>query len=141
MKVFMDTSVLVSAFFENHEQHDLSFDLFSRCVKHEASCGAHTIAEVYSALTGWPGKDRASVDEALLFLEDIRQRLTIVGLTEKEYFDAMKDSASAGVIGGGIYDFLLGQCALKSGAGKIYTWNVKHFIRLGPEIAERVATP
>ena len=141
MKAFLDTSVFVATFFQDHPFHERSMDLFLRCDKIEASCGAHSLAEVYSRLTGAPGIDRVSSDEAMLFLGNIHTRFTIVALTDEEYFKGVESSAAAGVIGGGIYDFLLGQCALKSGAGKIYTWNVKHFIRLGPEIAERVATP
>jgi predicted nucleic acid-binding protein len=141
VKIFLDTSVLVRAFFEDHEQHESSFELFSRCEKHEACCGVHTLAEVYSALTGRPGKNRASQDEALLYISDIRENLSIITLTEDECFKAIEASAAASVLGGGIHDALLGQCALKSGAETIYTWNVKHFIRLGPEIARLVATP
>lgn len=77
----------------------------------------------------------------MLFLGSIRERLNVIALTEDEYFQAIEAYAAAGVIGGGIYDAMLGQCALKSRAEKIYTWNVKHFVRLGPEIASRVATP
>ena len=141
MKSFLDTSVLVAAFTEDHEQHSASFALLSHCTKEQACCGAHTLAEVYSALTGRPGNSRANQDEALLFLADVREQLTIIALTDVEYFEAMKTSAALGIIGGGIYDSLLGQMALKSGAGKIYTWNTKHFTRLGPEIASRVTTP
>jgi hypothetical protein len=32
-------------------------------------------------------------------------------------------------------------CALKAGAQSIYTWNVKHFNRLGESIAARVRQP
>jgi hypothetical protein len=59
----------------------------------------------------------------------------------KAFLDTSVLVAAAGVTGGGIYDAVLGHCALKAGAGTIYTWNVKHFNRLGPEIARRVATP
>jgi predicted nucleic acid-binding protein len=118
-----------------------SIELFLRLEKREVCCGAHSLAEVYASLTGMPGKDRASADEAMLFLGNIRERLSIVTLTDKEYFKAMEVSAAVGVIGGGIYDAVLGHCALKAGAETIYTWNAKHFRRLGPEIAGRVKTP
>lgn len=44
-------------------------------------------------------------------------------------------------VGGMIYDMLLAQCALKAKADTIYTWNVNHFQRLGPEVARRIKTP
>lgn len=141
MKAFLDTSVLVATFYGDHENHDPSIELFLRYGKREVCCGAHSLAEVYASLTGMPGKDRASVDEAMLFLGDIRARLKVIALTDKEYFEAVEAAAALGVAGGGIYDAVLGHCALKAGAETIYTWNVKHFRRLGPGIAGRVATP
>lgn len=141
MKAFLDTSVLVAAFYGDHEHHDPSFELFLRHHRRDACCAAHSLAEVYASLTGMPGKHRASADEAMLFLANIRERLTIVTLTDEEYFKAMEASASAGALGGSIYDALLAHCAMKSHAERIYTWNVKHFKRLGAEIAKRVATP
>jgi predicted nucleic acid-binding protein len=141
VKAFLDTSVLVATFYGDHDNHDPSIDVFLRHKKNDACCGVHSLAEVYSVLTGMPGKDRASADEALLFLGSIRERLSIVALTDQEYFKALEASAALGVTGGGIYDALLGHCALKTRAEVIYTWNVKHFERLGQEIARRVKTP
>ena len=92
-------------------------------------------------MTGRPGKDRVSGDEALLFLGDVRHRLTMVALTAEDYAKAIEDAATLGIVGGGIYDALLGHCALKAKAETFYTWNVKHFERRGPEIRKRVKTP
>jgi predicted nucleic acid-binding protein len=141
VKAFLDTSVLVATFYGDHEHHDPSIDVFLRHEKSEACCGVHSLAEVYSCLTGMPGKDRASADEAMLFLGSIRERLSIVALSDEEYVEALEASSALGVTGGGIYDALLGHCAIKAGAETIYTWNVKHFKRLGPDIAGRVTTP
>jgi predicted nucleic acid-binding protein len=141
VRAFLDTSVLVATFYGDHEHHDDSIALFLRHKKVEACCGAHSLAEVYASLTGMPGKDRVSGDEALLFLGNIRDRLTIIALDSDEYFKSLETSAAVGVVGGGIYDALLGSCALKAKAETIYTWNVKHFKRLGPDIAARVASP
>jgi predicted nucleic acid-binding protein len=88
-----------------------------------------------------PGKNRATPDEAMLFLGNVRDRLSLVALSEEEYFETVEASAAAGVTGCGIYDAVLAHCALKAGARTIYTWNVEHFRRLGPEIAKRVTTP
>lgn len=141
MKAFLDTSVLVATFYGDHEHHQPSFELFVRQQKRAASAAAHSLAEVYSVLTGMPGKDRASGDEALLFLGNVRDRLTIVALDQDEYFRAVEAASAAGATGGGIYDAILAHCALKAKAEVIYTWNVKHFKRLGPNIAGRVETP
>jgi predicted nucleic acid-binding protein len=141
VKTFLDTSVLVATFYGDHEHHEPSFELFVRQEKKSASTAAHSLAEVYAVLTGMPGKGRASGDEALLFLGNVRERLTIVALDQDEYFRAIEAASAADASGGGIYDAILARCALKAKAESIYTWNVKHFKRLGPDIAARVKTP
>ena len=141
MKAFLDTSVLVATFYADHEHHPPSIDLFLRFGKKDACCGAHSLAEVYATLTGMPGQRRVSGNEALLFLGDIRDRLTLVTLNEQEYFQMAEASAEAGLAGGAIYDAILGHCALKAKAEIIYTWNTKDFLRLPPAIAGRVKPP
>ena len=141
MKAFLDTSVLVATFYADHEHHSSSIDLFLRFGKKDACCGAHSLAEIYATLTSMPGKRRVSGDEALLFLGDIRERLSLVALDEQEYFRMAEASAAAGLSSGAIYDAILGHCALKAKAEVIYTWNTKDFLRLSPPIAGRVKTP
>jgi predicted nucleic acid-binding protein len=77
----------------------------------------------------------------LLFLGDVRNRLTTVALNAEEYAKALEEAAALGIAGGGIYDALLARCALKVKAETIYTWNEKHFERLGDETSRRVKTP
>jgi predicted nucleic acid-binding protein len=83
VKAFLDTSVLVATFYGDHEYHHPSIELFLRYEKRDVSCGAHSLAEVYATLTGMPGKNRAGPDETLLFLGNIRERLTVIALTDK----------------------------------------------------------
>jgi predicted nucleic acid-binding protein len=141
VKAFLDTSVLVATFYADHEHHQSSIDLFLRFGKRNACCGAHSLAEVYATLTGMPGKRRVSGDEAMLFLGDIRERLTLVALDEVEYFQVAEASAAGGLASGAIYDAILGHCALKARAEVIYTWNSRDFLRLAPAIASRVKAP
>ena len=140
MKAFLDSSVLVPTFFADHEHRRLSLDLFLRFPKRDVACSAHSLAEVYCSITGMPGKDRVSGDEALLFLGDVRERLTVIALNEEETSGAIEASSNP-ITGGGIYDSLIGHCALKAKAEILYTWNLKDFKRLKPEIAARVQTP
>lgn len=141
MKALLDTSVLVATFYGHHEHHRASLDLLLRFTRKEACCGAHSLAEIYSTLTGRTGRDRVSGDQALLFLGNVRERLTLITLNQEEYFKVLESSSSLGITGGGIYDALLASCGIKAKAECIYTWNVKDFVRLGPEIAGRVKTP
>jgi predicted nucleic acid-binding protein len=141
VKFFLDTSVLVAAFHVDHPRHQPSFDLFVRCEKKDAGCGLHSLAEVYATLTSMPPPRRASGDQALLFIGNIRERLTVVGLGEPEYLQLLEDAATADVRGGAIYDAILGHCALRADAEAIYTWNTRDFLRLPVAIASRVRTP
>jgi len=141
MKFFLDTSVLVPVFVDDHPHHEASLAVFSRAEKKHASCAAHSLAEVYATLTRLPGTDRASASEAMLFLESMDERLTFISLDAEEYWRAIMHSAESGILGGTIYDALLAHCALKARAETIFTWNIEHFRRVGPEVAKRVRTP
>jgi predicted nucleic acid-binding protein len=141
VRAFLDTSVLISTFYAHHQFHQPSIDLFLRFNKSDACCGAHSLVEIYSSLTGRTGRERVSADEAMLFLGNVQERLTIVGLDDQEYFKALEACAALGIAGSGIYDALLAHCALKAKAQVIYTWNAKDFTRLGPEISGRAKTP
>lgn len=88
-----------------------------------------------------PGKHRISREQAMLFLSDMHERLTIVLLDDQEYFQAIARAAAAGVVGGTIYDALLVHCALKAKAEIIYAWNLKHYGQFGSEATKRVRTP
>lgn len=137
MQSFLDTSVLVATFYGDHQHHARSIALFSRQKKSSGATAAHCLAEVYAVVTGMPGKNRASPDEVLLFLRDVRERLSVVALSEAEHVRALEESAAAGISGGSIYDALIAHCALKAKAQTVYTWNTKHFLRLSELIASR----
>jgi len=82
-----------------------------------------------------------SVDQALWALDSVAERLELISLEAPEYRHAIREAAIGGIVGGTIYDALLGQCALKARATKIYSWNVAHFRMLEAEIAGKVRTP
>ena len=141
MKAFFDTSVLVPVFYGDHERHDSSIAAFKRYNKKQAACGTHSLAEVYASLTRMPGRHRISSEQAMLFVTTLRERLTIIALTEEEYFRCLEANAALGVVGGTIYDAILAQCALKAKAEAIYSWNIRHYQLLGPVVAKRLRTP
>ena len=141
MRAFLDTSVLVPVFYGDHVHHQASLDVFTRYGRKDACCGAHSLVEVYSALTRMPGKYRISGEQAMLFVGNIRERLTVVGLTPDETFSMLQVNAALGIAGGAIYDALLAGCALKSGAEKMFTWNLRHYGQFGPKVASLLQTP
>ncbi len=141
MKAFLDTSVLVPVFHGDHEHHIASLDVFVRCQKADSCCGAHSLAEVYAVLTRLPGKHRISGEQAMLFIGDLRDRLTIIALDGDDYAEILRTSAALGVVGGSIYDAILAGCALKAGVETIYTWNIRHYHQLGPEVVRQLRSP
>jgi predicted nucleic acid-binding protein len=141
MKAFLDTSVLVPVFYGDHVHHAASMTVFTRFDKKDAGCGAHSLVEVYSALTRMPGKHRVNGEQAMLFIGNIRERLTVIGLTPDEYFSMLQTNAGLGIAGGAIYDALLAACALKSGAAALFTWNFRHYGQFGPKVTPLLQTP
>ena len=141
MKFFFDTSVLIAATLLRHQHHRPSAAAYLKADKKNACCAAHTLAEVYASLTRMPGGQRMAGDQALLFIDQIRERLTVITLDEEDYCAAIASAVAQGVMGGTIYDALLAKCALKANATTIYTWDVDHFRLLGPEVARRIRTP
>jgi predicted nucleic acid-binding protein len=141
MKGFFDTSVLVPLFYRDHVHHGPSQELFIQFNQSTGCCGAHSLAEVYATLTRMPGKRRISGEQAMLFIGNIRERLSMVALSGEEYADALQTSAARGIVGGTIYDALLAHCALKARAEAIYTWNLRHYALCGREVVGRLRTP
>ncbi|SPF55611.1 PilT protein domain protein [Candidatus Sulfopaludibacter sp. SbA4] len=141
MKAFFDSSVLVPVFYGDHEHHERSMAVFKKYGKVQACCGAHTLAEVYSSLTRMPGRHRISAEQGILFIENLREKLTVVSLDAEEYWQGLNKYADLGIVGGTIYDAMLGYCALKGKAETIYSWNTRHYQQLGPEIVKRLQTP
>ena len=141
MKAFLDTSVLVAAFYGDHVHHAASLDLFTRFGKKEASAAAHSLFEVYSVLTRMPGKHRVGGEQAMLFVGNIRERLLLVALTAEEYAKTLQTCVELGVTGGAVYDAHLAACALKARAATLFTWNVARFAQLGPRVVPLLRTP
>ena len=141
MKEFFDTSVLVAAFRGGHVHHMPSIKRFAGAEKRHSACGIHSLAEVYAVMTTLPVKPMIPPEQALLFVEEVRDRLTLVSLSAEEYFATIQDAASRGFTGGRIYDALLLACASKCKAQAVYTWNLKHYQSLAPGLVSLIQTP
>ena len=141
MKWFFDTSVLVAALLPGHPHHARSFPVFASATRKQAACAAHSLAEAYSTFTRYPGKERMSAEAASLMLQGIEHRFTLVWLDGDECCAAVRRMAQLGIVGGAVHDGLVAACALKTGADRLYTWNVRHFDLLGAEIKKLVTMP
>jgi len=139
--IFLDTSVLIAAALGSHERHRPSRELCNQCARQDTAVSTHTIAELFHILTAVPPPLRLAPRDAVLAVETFLQRLNPVTLSAEEYMETLRRTANLGHSGGMIYDALHLACARKIEAERIYTWNVKHFQMVAPDLAERIVTP
>ena len=92
-------------------------------------------------MTALPVKPMIPPEQALLFVEEVRNRLTLISLSADEYFATIQNASTRSFTGGRVYDALLLACAAKCKAQAVYTWNLKHYQSLAPDLAPRIQTP
>jgi predicted nucleic acid-binding protein len=141
MRIFFDTSVFISVFWGGHPGHAASLELLSQATPADSFCGIHTLAEVYANLTAMPIRPVIAPEQAALCIQTIRERCSPVVLTEAEYAATIERTAVRGFKSGMIYAALLLSCAEKAQSEIIYTWDIKHFRMIGPQLADRIRTP
>ncbi|MGH7925981.1 MAG: type II toxin-antitoxin system VapC family toxin [Candidatus Binatus sp.] len=144
MKVFLDTNVLVAASEQNHPHHGPAFRALSRVVNRadRGFISLHSVAETYAALTRLPVRPRIQPAEAARMLtESILPHFQAVPISRKDYLDALKTVVDRGLSGAKIYDALIVGCAARSGAERIYTFNLSDFRDLAPNLADRISAP
>jgi predicted nucleic acid-binding protein len=141
MVTFLDTSVLIAASDAADPRHPSSRPLLAAATPATTACGAHTLAEVYAVLSRLPGGKKARPDLAGLLVEQIAARMTVVPLSAEDYVATLREMAYMGLSGGIVFDALHLACARKIGAEQIYTWNVRHFRMIAPDLADRIFTP
>jgi predicted nucleic acid-binding protein len=101
----------------------------------------HSLAEVYFALTRMPGDTRAHPRQAMEYVTSMAHHSTLIALEADDYVKAIELVSGRGMSGGMIYDALLLTCARKAKADRIYTWNLRHFRMIAPDLAERIVAP
>jgi predicted nucleic acid-binding protein len=141
MKVFFDTSVLLPVFYADHPRHEESLRVFRQQNKKQTACAAHSAAELYSTLTRLPLRPRIEADQAMLFLESLRDRVTFVSLEGDEYLQTIAEISRRRLTGGIAYDALIAACARKARAAVLYTWNPADFERLNLAHSPMIRTP
>jgi len=141
VKVFLDTSVLIAANDSDHERHTESRPLLAAATPENCACGAHSLAETYANISIVKGGRQQRPETALRLVEQIASRMMVIALAPEEYLTAIREAAALRIAGGTIYDALLLKCARKVNADRIYTWNVRHFELVAPDLAARIVTP
>jgi predicted nucleic acid-binding protein len=139
--IFLDSSVWIAAFSENHIHHAASRPMLKMLRPETAACGTHSLAEVYSVLTRMPGESRAHPRAAMDFVASMVRHTTMVALEGREYLEVIDATSKRGLSGSIVYDALLLECARRAKAKRIYTWNVRHFRTIAPDLAAKIVTP
>jgi predicted nucleic acid-binding protein len=145
MTVFCDTNVLIAASLTNHPHHQAARPVIERVKARtdEGFLAVHSLAESYAVLTCLPGASQVAPAGAWqLINENAIKSFSLVALTAREYSKTLEDAAAKGIEGGQIYGALLLAAAAKSGAERIYTFNVSHFQSIAnDDLRKRVVAP
>ncbi len=144
MKAYLDTAVLVAASVADHPHHNQSLATL-QMVRKKAMTGhisGHGLSETYAVLTRTPFTPPIYPAEAWKLLSmNVLPYFQIVTLTPDMYRETIQECADSGWIGGRIYDALHLRCAKEAACDRIYTFNVRHFQQLAPDLADRIGAP
>ena len=144
MKAYFDTTILVAASVADHSHHNQAIATLelSQSGKIESYVSGHGLSEVYAVLTRTPFHPAVYPSEALKILqENILPYFKLVTITSQMYIETIRECADRGWIGGRIYDAIHLGCARESDCERIYTFNVRHFQLLAPDLAQCICAP
>lgn len=143
MKVLYDTSVLIAALLVEHSNHAAALSKLelARLGEVQGYLSTHSLAELYSVMTRLPPPLRVTPGEAVVILADLTEYIEPVPLVANDYQRAIALMAKLNLPGGGIFDAVIAQAALKASVDRLMTFNAKDFVRLGQEIAALVQVP
>ncbi|MEM6255504.1 MAG: PIN domain-containing protein [Cyanobacteria bacterium P01_D01_bin.156] len=140
-KVLFDTSALVAALLKDHPFHKAYLPWLEQALNQEiiGYISTHTLAELYAVLTRLPRQPKLQPKEVQTLLSNFEHFQKVI-LNADDYSQVMQRLVQQNIIGGGIYDALIAQAALKAEVKTLLTANPKDFVRLGSDIASIVQT-
>lgn len=118
MKAYWDSSALVAT--------TIDAGLKARLASEGAFARTHSLAEVFSALTG-KLHIRASANEAPKAVRLMSDHIDFIDLSTEEILHGLARAQSLGVRGGRVHDYLHALCAIKSGAHSLLTTDENDF--------------
>ena len=144
MRAYFDTTVFVAASVDYHVHHNqalVALEL-AQSGKMKNYISGHGLAEAYSVLTRTPFRPAVYPAEAWKILdENILPYFQLVTITPQMYIETIRECADRGWIGGRIHDAMHLRCAREADCERIYTFNVRHFQQLAPDLAQRIGAP
>jgi predicted nucleic acid-binding protein len=143
VRTLFDTSVLVAAFEVSHPRHTVCLPWLQQAQTEQIQglIATHTLAELYSVLTRLPVRPRISPELAQRLITENLERFEVIPLTTEDYQMVLAQMVNLNLTGGGIYDGLIAQAAVKAEVNTLLTLNPNHFTRLGEDIARLVQVP
>lgn len=142
MRVLFDTSVLVAALIVSHPQHSACFARLKAAEsRQQGFVSTHSLAEICSVITRLPIQPHIAPHQAQSTIAGISQYFEVVPLLSNEYLVAIAQMVALNLPGGGIFDALIAQAALKADVNILLTMNPNHFTRLGEATANIVQVP
>jgi len=126
MKTYWDSSALVEAVNDDWVRQ--------RLIAGGGLTRTHSLAEVFSTLTGGKMGDRVSVKEAAHTVAQLAGDLDFCDLTAPEILRALTQAEAKGVRGGRVHDYLHAVAAHKGNAGLILTADKHGFDGLFPAV-------
>lgn len=144
MKAYFDTTILVAASVADHSHHNPAIAALelSQGGKIESYTSGHGLSEVYAVLTRTPFHPAVYPSEAVRILQqNILPFFKLITITPQMYIETIRECADRGWIGGRIYDAIHLCCAREADCERIYTFNVRHFQQLAPDLAQRICAP
>jgi len=137
----IDTSLLIAALQDWHEQHEAAWQALDRLLASEGETvlPVRALLEAYSVMTRLPPPHRLAPSTALEVLQGtLEESVRLIALPEEASWRLLGAFAESGTIGGAVYDAEIIECCRHAGATKIVTLNRRDFERLAPDEIEIV---
>jgi predicted nucleic acid-binding protein len=143
MKVLFDTNILVASTIEAHPHHSISLPWIQQVRNRiiQGYISTHSIAELYAVMTRLPLAQPLNPQQIHELIVNNLESFHPVDLESNDYLEIIRNVAVLNITGGGIYDAIIAQAALKANVDMLLTMNSKHFTRLGENIARLVREP
>jgi predicted nucleic acid-binding protein len=144
LKVYVDTNLVVTRTLSGQGKHSEAVEFFSRIREQDwlPVISSHGIVEVYSVLSRMPLPYRLSPADAWQTIEaNLLPMFEIVELSMAVQLSVVRDCSRQGLAGGLVYDALHMAAARNAGCERIYTYNVKHFRQVAPDLHDRIMLP
>jgi len=138
-RIALDTSVLVAAIQSWHTDHQRALRAVGEALRGEAVVlPLHVLVESYSVLTRMPKPFRLSPETAVELLERTLGNAEIVELGGDSVFELLRTFPARDISGGGVYDAVIAESAVRAGATSLLTLNRRDFERVAPSGLEIV---